>query len=262
MKGSFFKNSFVGLVFLFLYLPIIILVIFSFNTSKMNIIFEGFTIEWYYSLFHNRDLLEAFFNTMVIAVTSTVISVVIGTMGAVGLYRYDFPFKGLIDKLIYIPIVIPEIVLGISLLSMYTLMKLELGMVTLILSHVAFSIPFVIVNVRSVLNYELKTYEEAAYDLGANWFVTFFKVTLPSIMPGVVSGAILAFTLSMDDVVISYFTAGPGSNTLPLKIYSMIKTGITPDVNAMSTLMLLVTILILTISFVIQSRSIVSGGRK
>ena len=262
MKGSFFKNSFVGLVFLFLYLPIIILVIFSFNTSKMNIIFEGFTIEWYYSLFHNRDLLEAFFNTMVIAVTSTVISVVIGTMGAVGLYRYDFPFKGLIDKLIYIPIVIPEIVLGISLLSMYTLMKLELGMVTLILSHVAFSIPFVIVSVRSVLNYELKTYEEAAYDLGANWFVTFFKVTLPSIMPGVVSGAILAFTLSMDDVVISYFTAGPGSNTLPLKIYSMIKTGITPDVNAMSTLMLLVTILILTISFVIQSRSIVSGGRK
>lgn len=258
MKGSFFKNSFVGLVFLFLYLPIIILVIFSFNTSKMNIIFEGFTIEWYYSLFHNRDLLEAFFNTMVIAVTSTVISVVIGTMGAVGLYRYDFPFKGLIDKLIYIPIVIPEIVLGISLLSMYTLMKLELGMVTLILSHVAFSIPFVIVSVRSVLNYELKTYEEAAYDLGANWFVTFFKVTLPSIMPGVVSGAILAFTLSMDDVVISYFTAGPGSNTLPLKIYSMIKTGITPDVNALSTLMLIVTIFILSCSVIMQSRKIVS----
>ena len=150
----------------------------------------------------------------------------------------------------------------ISLLSMYTLMKLELGMFTLILSHVAFSIPYVIVSVRSTLSYELKTYEEAAYDLGANSFMTFFKVTLPSIMPGVVSGATLAFTLSMDDVVISYFTAGPGSNTLPLKIYSMIKTGITPDVNAMSALMLLFTIVILTCSVIVQSRKIVVGDRR
>ena len=252
-----FKNLFVGMVFLFLYLPIIILIVFSFNTSRMNIIFEGFTVEWYKVLFSNKDLLDAFMNTIIIAVTSTVVSTVIGTMGAVGLNRFNFPFKGIINKLIYIPIVIPEIVLGISLLSMYTLMKLELGMFTLILSHIAFSIPFVVVSVRSTLSYELRTYEEAAHDLGANSFMTFFKVTLPSIMPGVISGATLAFTLSMDDVVISYFTAGPSSNTLPLKIYSMIKTGITPDVNAMSTLMLLVTIIILTSSFVLQSKKIV-----
>ena len=249
MKHRGLKNLFIGFVFFFLYLPIIILVIFSFNTSKMNILFEGVTLHWYWFLFQNTDLLEAFFNTMIIAVTSTVVSTVIGTMGAVGLNKYNFPFKSLINKLIYIPIVIPEIVLGISLLSMYTLMKLELVMLTLILSHIVF--------VKSSLSYELKTYEEAAQDLGASSFKSFFLVTLPTIMPGVVSGATLAFTLSMDDVVISYFTAGPGSNTLPLKIYSMIKTGITPDVNAMSTLMLLMTIIILTSSVIVQSRKIV-----
>ena len=259
MKNKYIKNLFVGLVFFFLYLPIIILVVFSFNDSKMNIIFEGFTLKWYSILFNNRDLLEAFFNTMIIAVTSTVVSTIIGTIGAVGLNKYDFPGKEIINRLIYIPIVIPEIVLGISLLSMYTLLKLELGMFTLILSHIAFSIPFVVVSVRSVLSPLVKIYEEAAADLGANELTTFRKITLPSIMPGVISGATLAFTLSMDDVVISYFTAGPGSNTLPLKIYSIIKTGITPDVNALSTLMLLATIIVLTLSVVSQSRKIAAG---
>ena len=261
MKYKLLKNSFVEFVLMFLYMPIIILIVFSFNTSRMNILFEGFTFSWYQSLFSNRELLEAFFNTMIIAITSTVVSTIIGTIGAVGLYRYDFPFKGIINKLIYIPIVIPEIVLGISLLSIYTLMKMELGMFTLILSHIAFSIPFVIVSVRSVLSYEIKTYEEAARDLGASGFKTFFLVTLPSIRSGVISGATLAFTLSMDDVVISYFTAGPGSNTLPLKIYSMIKTGITPDVNALSSLMLLITIVILSSSVIVQSRRIVGVQR-
>ena len=261
MRHRGLKNLFIGLVFFFLYLPIIILVVFSFNTSRMNIIFEGFTFNWYKALFSNSELIEAFINTMIIAVTSTVVSTIIGTMGAVGLNKYNFPFKNIINKLIYIPIVIPEIVLGISLLSMYTLMKLELGMFTLILSHIAFSIPFVVVSVRSALTNEINTYEEAAQDLGVGSFKTFFLVTLPSIMPGVISGATLAFTLSMDDVVISYFTAGPGSNTLPLKIYSMIKTGITPDVNALSSLMLLITFVILTSSAIIQSRRIVGEGK-
>lgn len=261
MKESKLNNVFIGLVLFFLYLPIIILVIYSFNTSKMNVLFEGFTIDWYKTLFQNRELIEAFINTIIIAVTSTVISTVIGTMGAVGLNKYNFPFKALINKLIYIPIVIPEIVLGISLLSVYTLTKMELGMFTLILSHIAFSIPFVVVSVRSSLSDEVNTYEEAAKDLGANNFKTFFEVVLPSIMPGVISGATLAFTLSLDDVVISYFTAGPGSNTLPLKIYSMIKTGISPDVNALSTIILLSTIIILTVSAIIQSKNLVGDRR-
>ena len=256
LKHKGLKNLFVFLVFFFLYLPIIILIVYSFNSSKMNIVFETFTFNWYKILFTNRELLEAFFNTMLIALTSTIVSVVLGTLSAVGLHRYQFPLKGLVLKLIYIPIVIPEIVLGISLLSVYTLMKMELGMFTLILSHIAFSIPFVIVSVRSNLSPALKSIEEAARDLGASEAKTFFLVTLPYIRPGVISGATLALTLSLDDVVISYFTAGPGSNTLPLHIYSMIKTGITPDVNALSTLMLLVTVLILTVSAIFQARKV------
>ena len=260
MKNEKLKTIYIGLVLFFLYLPIIILIVYSFNSSKMNILFESFTFDWYKNLFHNSELLAAFSNTMIIAVTSTVISTIIGTVSAVGLDKYNFKLKKFVNILIYIPIVIPEIVLGISLLSMYTLMKLDLGMFTLIISHIAFSIPFVIVSVRSSLSGAIKTYEEAAHDLGAGNVATFFKITLPMIMPGVISGATLAFTLSLDDVVISYFTAGPGSNTLPLKIYSMIKTGITPDVNALSTLMLVATIIILTTSVIIQSRKLLAGG--
>ena len=255
------KDLFIWLVFVFLYFPILILVIYSFNESKMNIIFSGFTFKWYFELFNNVNLINAFINTMIIAITSTIISTIIGTISAVGLHKYNFPFKSLINNLIYIPIVIPEIVLGISLLSIYTLAHLDLGMFTLILSHIAFSIPFVITSVRSTLSSLTPQYEEASYDLGAGKFKTFWYVTLPLIMPGVVSGATLAFTLSLDDVVISYFTAGPSSNTLPLKIYSMIKTGITPDVNALTSLMLLATIIILSVSTIMQSRSIAKKGR-
>lgn len=261
MKHKKIKNIIIGLILLFLYLPILILIIYSFNTSKMNVLFEGFTFKWYHTLFNNTDLIEAFVNTLIIAITSTSISTVIGTMGAIGLKKYKFRGKQFINLLLYIPIVIPEIVLGISLLSVYTLTKIELGMFTLILSHIAFSIPFVIVSVRSSLSKDLDTYEEAARDLGANNVNTLFKVTLPYIMPGVISGALLSFTLSLDDVVISYFTAGPGSNTLPLKIYSMIKTGISPDVNALSSLMLLAIMFILTISVIFQSRKIVRGAK-
>lgn len=255
-KKKIFRNLFIIGVFFFLYLPIIILVLYSFNDSKMNIVFTHFTFRWYKELFQNTNLLEAFFNTMIIAVVSTFISTVIGTISAVGLFKYKFPFKNLINGLIYIPIVIPEIVLGISLLSIYTLSKLELGMFTILLSHIAFSIPFVITSVRSTLSAVTPQIEEAAYDLGATKLKTFWYVTLPMIMPGVISGGTLAFTLSLDDVVISYFTAGPGSNTLPLKIYSMIKTGITPDVNALSTILLLITIIVLTISALYQSKRI------
>ena len=148
MKHKTLKNLIIALILIFLYLPIIILVLYSFNTSKMNVLFEGFTLDWYKNLFNNRTLLEAFTNTFIIAITSTITSTVLGTIGAIGLYKYNFKFKSFINLLLYIPIVIPEIVLGISLLSVYTLTKLELGMFTLILSHISFSIPFVIVSVR------------------------------------------------------------------------------------------------------------------
>lgn len=253
-KKGWARTLFIVLVMVFLFLPIIVLVVFSFNESKMNIIFTGFTLDWYARLFENKELVEAFRNTLVIAGLSTAVSVVIGTVSAVGMRKFDFWSKKLVDKLIYIPIVIPEIVLGISLLSVFSLLNIELGFWSVLLAHIAFSVPFVITSVRSAL-YALPTsVEEAAKDLGANRLQTFFYVTLPMIMPGVVSGAILSFTLSLDDVVISYFTAGPGTNTLPLYIYSIIKTGITPDVNALTSLMLVFTVVALVVSSKIQTR--------
>ena len=259
-KNSKFKTLFIVLTLIFLYLPIFVLVVYSFNTSRMNIVFEGFTFKWYKALFENRSLLEAFKNTLIVAFTSTAISTVIGTISAVALFKYDFKFKSFINNLLYIPIVIPEVVLGISLLSVYTLLKLDLGMGTLILSHIAFSIPFVVISVRSVLRSVDSHLEEAAMDLGASRLTSFFQVLLPSIIPGVTSGALLAFTLSLDDVIISYFTAGPSSNTLPLKIYSMIKTGITPDVNALSTLVLIFTLIVMSIYSFINYKNVKKKG--
>lgn len=237
-NNRFMDNLCLSLVFIFLFLPIFILIVFSFNTSRLNIVFEGFTLKWYGELFHNPMLLEALFNTLLVAFVSTSISTVIGTISAYGLKKYNFRGKKIINELLYIPVVIPEIVLGISLLCIYSFLKLELGMFSLILSHIAFSIPFVIINVNSSIDSMNPNIEEAASDLGASKLKTFFYVVIPSLMPGILSGAQLAFTLSLDDVVISYFTAGPDSNTLPLQIFSMIKSGVTPDVNALITILL------------------------
>lgn len=253
-NNKILDNIIIGIVLVFLFLPIFVLILFSFNTSQLNITFEGFTLKWYGELFKNTTLLLALKNTLIVAIVSTVVSTVIGTISAYGLYKYDFPLKKLVNKLLYIPVVIPEIVLGISLLAIYTVFKLELGMMTLILAHISFSIPFVIINVRNILEQMDGNLILAANDLGASKLKTFIYITIPSLMPGILSGAELAFTLSLDDVVISYFTAGPGSNTLPLQIYSIIKTGVTPDVNALITLMLLVIFIILTVSVLINLR--------
>lgn len=251
-NNKIIDNLCIFLVFSFLFLPILVIILFSFNTSSLNIVFEGFTFDWYKELFNNKTLLEALYNTLIVAFVSTIISTIIGTISAYALKKYNFPFKNIILELLYIPIVIPEIVLGISLLAIYTLFKLELGLFTLILAHICFSIPFVIINVRSVLDNMDPNIEKAASDLGASKLKTFFNVVIPTILPGILSGAQLALTLSLDDVVISYFTAGPGSNTLPLHVYSIIKTGVTPDVNALITIMLLFVFVILTISTIIN----------
>lgn len=253
-NNKILDNIIIGIVLVFLFLPIFVLILFSFNTSQLNITFEGFTLKWYGELFKNTTLLLALKNTLIVAIVSTVVSTVIGTISAYGLYKYDFPLKKIVNRLLYIPVVIPEIVLGISLLAIYTVFKLELGMTTLILAHISFSIPFVIINVRNILEQMDGNLILAANDLGSSKLKTFLYVTIPSLMPGILSGAELAFTLSLDDVVISYFTAGPGSNTLPLQIYSIIKTGVTPDVNALITLMLLVIFIVLTVSVLINLR--------
>ena len=253
MKKTFENIYLVG-VFLFLFLPIAVLILFSFNTSRLNIVFEGFTLHWYQDLLQNRTLLESLGNTLIVAGISTVVSTVIGTISAYGLHKYNFKGKSLVNELLYIPVVIPEIVLGIALLSVYTLLRLELGLFTLILAHICFCIPFVIISVRSVLDGMDSHIEEVASDLGASRFQTFIKIMIPMLMPGILSGAQRSLTLSLDDVVISYFTAGPGANTLPLQVYSMIKTGITPDVNALITIMLGIVFILLTISTIVQLR--------
>lgn len=255
-KNNFLRNLYITIVFIFLFLPIAIVILFSFNTSKLNILFEGFTFKWYIELFKNTALLDAFKNTIIVTLTSTIASTVIGTLSAFALKKYDFFGKKLVNELLYIPIVIPEIVLGIALLSIYTLLKIELGIGTLILSHISFSLPFVIISVRAVLDNMPPNIEDAANDLGASNTQTLWNVVIPTIMPGITSGALLAFTLSLDDVIISYFTSGPGSNTLPLQVFSIIKTGITPDVNALATLILLVVLLGLSVSTIIQIRNI------
>lgn len=232
------------LIYLFLYLPIVILIVYSFNQSRLNAVWTGFTFAWYGKLFQNGAVLEAAKNSLIVAVISTAVSTMIGALAAVGMYKYKFKGKSVLDGLLYIPIVIPEIVMGIALLAFFTQVKIPLGLLTLIFAHITFSIPFVVVVVRSRLEGFDRSLEEAAMDLGATQWQTFMKVTLPIIMPGVVAGSLLAFTLSIDDVIISFFTAGPGSTTLPLKVFSMVKFGVSPEINALSTIMLLITLTI------------------
>ena len=245
---------YVGLVYAFLYLPIIVVVLFSFNTSRLNIQFEGFTLEWYSKMFQNELLMNAFCNTIIVAAVSTFLSTTIGTLCAVGLNRFEFKLKKLVSTTLYIPIVIPELVFGIAMLILFSSIHMPMNLFTLIVSHVTFSLPFVVITVRSRLAGFDRSIEEAARDLGANEIHTFFRVTLPMIAPGVISGAMLALTLSLDDVVVSFFTSGPESQTLPLRILGMVKKGISPDVNALSTLMIVGTVSILLMTTLIQNK--------
>lgn len=246
--GKKFLSLYTMLVYFILYAPIVVLIIFSFNNSKVNAVWQGFTLKWYAGLFDNKEVLEAMWSTLFIGVSSALIATMIGTLAAVGMYKYNFKGKTVLDGMLYVPIIIPEIVMGIALLMFFAQIKLPLGSLTLILAHITFSISYVVVVVRARLEGFDKSLEEAAMDLGANQIETFIKVTLPVIMPGIVAGALLAFTLSVDDVIISFFVAGPGSTTLPLKIFSMVRFGVTPEINALSTIMLVVTLTVAVIS--------------
>ena len=240
---------FCTLIYAVLFLPIVIVVANSFNgnTQKPYLSWGGFSLRWYAHLFQNGALLASFGNTMVLAITTTVLATTLGTLGAVGLYRYKFRGRNLIDSLLYIPVVIPEIVMGISLLLVYVKVGIPRGMVGLIIAHVTFCVSFVIFNVRARLDGYDPSLEEASMDLGANRLVTFFKVTLPMLAPGIAGGALLSFTLSIDDVVVSYFVYGQDL-TFPLKVMQSIKGGVVPDVNALSTLVLLGTVLVVVIT--------------
>ncbi|MFI3313499.1 MAG: ABC transporter permease [Eubacteriales bacterium] len=239
------KSIYCALIYLFLFCPITVVVANSFNatTTKPYLSWKGFTLDWYVKLFDgsNSSILEAFGHTMTIAVASTILAVMLGTLAAVGMYKYQFKGKNIIDGLLYIPVVIPEIILGIALLTLFSNVSLTRGMVTLILAHATFSVPFVVFNIRARLHGYDGSIEEASMDLGANRIVTFLRITLPVLAPGISGGAILAFTLSIDDVIISYFVNGTTS-TFPLKVMESVKMGVSPAINALSTLVLVATI--------------------
>ncbi len=267
-----------ALTYLFLYAPIVVLVVFSFNASRLNITWAGpvtgFSADfpdpqtslvtaspcgpfhWYCRLFNNRELTQAAGNTLLIAFTSATLSTIIGTMAALALSRYRFPGRNTAEGTIYLPLVIPEIVMGISLLVLYSTVfrwlnealglagadRLALGIGTVIVSHVVFSVSFVTLVVRARLQGFDKSLEEAAADLGANEWVTFWRVTLPLIAPGVLAGGLLAFTLSLDDFIITFFTTGPGATTLPIYVYGLLRRITTPELNALSTIWLMLVL--------------------
>ncbi|MCG8365477.1 MAG: ABC transporter permease [Pseudanabaenales cyanobacterium] len=262
------------LSFAFLYLPIFILIIYSFNASRFNAVWQGFTLDWYRSLLEGvtdgkaqiSDVMiwDALQNSLVVAAISTLVATLFGTMVALALERFRFPGRSILDALLLLPIIIPDITMGISLLVFFGLafqllqnllgIRLVLGLPTVIIAHVAFNISFVAVTVRGRIAELDPALEEAALDLGANELRTLWRVILPLIWPGIFSGALLAFTLSLDDFVITFFTAGVGSTTLPLFVYGMIRFSVTPAINAISTLMLLASLLLVVSSLTVREQ--------
>ena len=236
---------FAGLVYLFLYAPIMVLIIFSFNSTKNTQVWTGFSTQWYGALIRDGSVLNAFKLSLTVGLTATAIATVIGTFTALALSRYEFRGKTFADSAIYAATVMPEIVVGVSLLVFFVAATIPLGIVTIVIAHVAFCISFVTIVVRARLSGMDRSVEEAAQDLGANPVQTFLRVTLPLILPGVMAGALLAFTLSFDDFVITFFVSGVGSSTLPLKIYSMIKFGVSPVINALSTVVMVSTMILI-----------------
>lgn len=252
--GAGLLRGYAWLAYLFLYLPIMVLVAFSFNTSRIGASWQGFTLTWYGRLFRNDQILKAAKNSLIVALISAAVATFLGTLIAFAIHRYRFKGRRLLEGGLYIPIILPEIVMGISLLSLFTQARLTLGLTTVILAHITFSTSFVFVVVRARLQGFQHHLERAAMDLGADEWLTFWWVTFPLIAPGILAGALLAFTLSLDDLIITFFAAGPGSTTLPLQIFSMVRFGVSPEINALSTLFMLVTLSLVLCSEWLQRR--------
>jgi len=251
---QWFFDGYAGLVYLFLYAPIILLVVYSFNQSRFPTYWTGFTLDWYQVLFNDHLIATAMKNTLIVTISSTIIATIIGTMVAVAIERYNFRTKTAVDGLLFMPIIIPDIAMAIMLLVFFKLIHMNLGLTTVIISHVAFNISFVSIIVRARMASLGTTMEEAASDLYANEWNAFWRVTFPLLIPGILGGALFAFTLSMDDYVITNFTSGPGSTTLPVRIIGMTRRNITPEINAVSTIMLLVAMVLVLLSLWLQRR--------
>jgi spermidine/putrescine transport system permease protein len=255
-------RAIVGATLLFLYLPLITLMAFSFNTQRRNIVWQGFTTDWYEKAFNDYSLMQAFINSLTIAFICTVVSVILGALAAVLLWRFRFPGKTAFEGAMALPIVVPEICMGVAMLVFFARVfpwppgmpwPLNLGAITI--AHISFSFPFVATVVRARLASFNRELEEAAKDLGAGEWRTFWDVLVPHMQPGLIAGALLAFTLSLDDFVITFFTSGPDTITFPVKVYSMLRFSVTPEVNAASTILIVVTILLTAVGLHMQNRA-------
>ncbi len=248
------QRIYIGLVFAFLYIPILVLIVNSFNASKSRTVWTGFTLDWYRKLFTNKTIISSLGNTLLVAAIASVAATILGTMAAIGIYRMRKVSRSLIINISYLPILSPEIVVGVSLMLLFVAFNIEFGYTTLILSHITFCLPYVILNVLPKLRQMNRSLYDAAMDLGCNPMQAFWKVILPEIMPGVVTGFLMAFTYSVDDFVISYFTYGATSQTLSITIFSMTRRKVSPEVNALSAIIFVVVLSVLLIMNIRDAR--------
>lgn len=245
------------LIYIFLYIPVVVMVVYSFNDSRNNMVWQGFTLDNYAKLMRDSELWEIFGNTLLIAVVSTALATLIGTLGAVGLKNARFKGKGLVAYSIYFPIVIPEIVLAVATLMLFSMADMKLSIITMMIGNTTLLLPYVFITVKSRLSGMDASTEEASMDLGADRFHTFLYITLPAIMPGVISGAFMAFSLALEDLVISSFLADASTTNLSMKVYSMVKKGVSPEINALSSIVFgvfLVCILVYTIANAVKAK--------
>ena len=249
---------YMALVFLFLYVPIFVLIVFSFNESKSRSVFTGFTFDWYVKLFKNEIIISSLMNTLIIAVIASIAATALGTLAAIGINSMKKLPKAVVMNITNMPIINPEIVTGVSLMLLFVFfaarMNLEFGFVTLLIAHITFDVPYVILNIMPKFKQMDPHLYEVAQDLGCSPFKAFWKVVLPEIMPGVVSGFLMAFTFSLDDFVISYFTSGSTSQTLPITIYSMTRRKVSPEINALSTIIFVAVLVILIVKNIIENK--------
>ena len=263
-RGRFWSSFYAAIIYALFYIPVLVMIQFSFNDAKRNYSWEGFTTAWYGKLFsfRNHDLWEALVYSLIIAVVATVISVVIGVLGGIGLKKFHFRGKKFINLMLYVPIVVPEIVLAVSMLIIFMTIGIKLGMGTIVIGHCTFCIPYAVVTIKGRISGDNDTLQEASMDLGANRVQTFWRVTIPSIMPGIMSAAFLSFTLSIDDVIMSNMLASARQSTLPVLILSVNRTGITPDINALTTLMVLIMVFGMLVMNFIQRRIAAKQARE
>jgi len=256
MKKSSFPLLITFLVIAFLYLPIILLMISSFNESRFGEEWTGFSFRWYVRLFQDPDIWNGVKNSLIVGISATCISTVLGTMAAFALYRYKSMFQSLHYGLVYAPLVVPDLLMGMSLLLLFISLGAPLGLMTIILAHTTFCISYVAMVVLSRMDDFDYSVIEAAQDLGAEWWIVVFKVVVPVLSPGIISGALLAFTISIDDYIVTSFVSGPGSATLPIHVYGMMKFGATPVINALSTIILTVTFILTFCAQLFTKRSV------